>query len=107
MADEVACRRVLLVAADRERAEFRDLFRTEPLREWEVIEADSLEQARFMVQLDPCDVLLMDCGLYRVGAGSDWSWLAGQRRVPVLFLVPNEQQTAGILPRHATPYWLP
>ncbi len=107
MADEVACRRVLLVATDKERTEFRIVFQTEPLREWEIIEADSLEQARFMVQLDPCDVLLVDCSLYRVGAGSDWSWLAGQRRVPVLFLVPGEQESAGILPRHATPYWLP
>jgi GGDEF domain-containing protein len=107
MEGEVERRRALLAAADKERAEFRGLFQTEPLRDWELLEADSLEQARFMVQLDPCDVLLVDCGLYRVGAGSDWSWLAGQRRVPVLFLVPDEPETVGILPRHLMPYWLP
>jgi hypothetical protein len=106
MSVEVACRRVLVVAADEERAEVRRLFQTEPLRDWEVVEADSVEQARFIVQLDPCDVLMVDCSLYRVGAGSDWSWLAGQRRTPVLFLVPDEKEAAGVLPRHATPYWL-
>jgi GGDEF domain-containing protein len=107
MSGDVECRRVLLVAADEERAEFRRLFHSEPLRAWEVIEADSLERARFIVQLDPCEVLLVDGGLYRVGAGGDWSWLAGQRRVPVLFLVPDEKETAGTVPRQATPYWLP
>jgi GGDEF domain-containing protein len=107
MSGDVACRRVLLVAADDERAEFRRLFQTEPLRGWEVVEADSLEQAHFMVQLDPCDVLLVDCSLYRVGAGGDWSWLVSQRRVPVLFLISDEKETAGTIPRQATPYWLP
>jgi hypothetical protein len=107
MAGDVQCRRVLLAAADADRAEFRQLFQAESLRDWEVIEADSLERARFIVQLDPCDVLLLDCSLFRTTAGGDLSWLAGQRRTPVLFLDDAEAGTAFALARQAAPYWLP
>ncbi len=85
MSEPIQHRRVLLAAAEPARAECRPLFQAEVLRDWEVIEADSLERARFFLQLDPCDVLLLDGSLYRNGGGDDLSWLAGQRRAGVVF----------------------
>jgi diguanylate cyclase (GGDEF)-like protein len=107
MSEHVQRWRVLLAAEERERAEFRELFQSESLSNWEVIEADSLERARFVLQLDPCDVLLLDCSLYRAGASDDLSWLAGQRRVPVLFLADGESETVAAALRQGAHYWLP
>jgi diguanylate cyclase (GGDEF)-like protein len=107
MSDHVQRRRVLLTAEDRERAAFRKLFQAEVLRPWEVVEADSLERARFILQLDPCDVLLLDCGLYRGGASGGLTWLAEQRRAPVLFLADDEPETITTALRQGAHYWMP
>jgi GGDEF domain-containing protein len=87
MSEPLQRRRVLLAAGDRPRAELRELFRSEPLRHWDVVEADGAERAHFVLHLDPCDVVLLD--------GGDWSWLAGQRRAPVLFLTDGEPEASG------------
>ncbi len=107
MSELIQRRRVLLAAEDHERAAFRELFQTETLRNWEIVEADSLERARFMLQLDPCDVLLLDCSLYRSGASGDLSWLADQRRAPVVFLADGEPETLATALRQGAHYWLP
>jgi diguanylate cyclase (GGDEF)-like protein len=107
MSELIPRRRVLLAAEDRERADFRELFQTEALRSWEIVEADSLERARFMLHLDPCEVLLLDCSLYRSGVGEDLSWLASQRRTPVLFLADAEPETLASALRQGAHYWLP
>jgi diguanylate cyclase (GGDEF)-like protein len=107
MSDHVQRRRVLLAAEEQERAEFRELFQTESLRNWEMVEADSLERARFVLQMDPCDVLLLDCKLYRNGGSADLSWLAGQRGVPVVFLADGEAETVASALKQGAHYWLP
>ncbi len=107
MSEAIQRRRVLLAAAEPARGECRPLFHNEILRDWDVIEADSLERARFLLQLDPCDVLLLDCSLYRGGGGDDLSWLASQRRAPVLFLGDSNPETIADALRHGAQYWLP
>jgi diguanylate cyclase (GGDEF)-like protein len=107
MSERVQRRRVLLAAAEQERAVFRELFGSEPLRNWEVVEADSLERARFVLQLDPCDVLLLDGSLHRDDADGELSWLAGQRRAPVLFLADADPERIAAILRQGAHYWLP
>jgi diguanylate cyclase (GGDEF)-like protein len=107
MSEPLQRRRVLLAAAEPARAECRPLFQADVLRDWEVIDADSLERARFLLQLDPCDVLLLDCSLYRSGRSDDLSWLAGQRRAPVLFLGDGDAETVAAALCHGAHYWLP
>ncbi len=79
-------RRVLIAATNQERCRFRSLFRTESLSSWESAEADSFECARFLMQMDPCDVLLLDGSLYPLGGTNGLAWLAGQHQMPVVFL---------------------
>lgn len=100
-------RRVLLAAEEAARVEFRELFRDESLRGWEVIEADSPERARFVLQLDACDVLLLDGSLQRGDAGEDLAWLAGQRRIPVLLLADSAAEETTTALRRGANYWLP
>lgn len=106
MSEPISHRRVLLAAEESARAEFRELFRDESLRGWEVIEADSPERARFVLQLDACDVLLLDGSLQRGEAGEDLSRLAGQRRTPVLFLTDREADRTTAVLRRGVNYWL-
>jgi diguanylate cyclase (GGDEF)-like protein len=107
MSEPLQRRRVLLAAEDRLRAEFRGLFATEALAHWEVMEADSLERARFVLQLAPCDVLLLEGGLCCGGSGDELAWLAGQRRAPVLFVSDGEPETVAAAVRREAGYRLP
>ncbi|HZT82356.1 MAG TPA: hypothetical protein VFA26_19160, partial [Gemmataceae bacterium] len=86
MAADFDRRRVLLVAADAERRPLRELFAYELFEEWDAAEADSFQQARFVLQHDNCDVLLVDEGLYRREDNAGLAWLAAQQRAPVVFL---------------------
>jgi diguanylate cyclase (GGDEF)-like protein len=97
-------RRVLVAASEAARLEYRSLFQSEVLCEWEALEADSLERARFLLQLDPSEVLLLDGSLYR--DGEELAWLSAQRRAPVLF-VADDAETAADALRRGVPYWLP
>jgi diguanylate cyclase (GGDEF)-like protein len=100
-------RRVLLAVAEPARGELRQLFQADILRDWEICEADSLERARFLLQLDPCDVLLVDCSLYREVGRDDLSWLVAHRRTPVLFLSDGNAETIADAVRQGAQYWLP
>lgn len=107
MSEVVLHRRVLLAAEEAARAEFRELFHDESLRGWEVIEADSPERARFVLQLDACDVLLLDGSLHRGEAGEDLCGLAAQRRIPVLLLADSTAEGTAAALRRSVNYWLP
>jgi GGDEF domain-containing protein len=107
MAVTLQSRRVLLVAGEPERGALRAVLGAGPPPGWEVTEADSLEQARFILQLDSCDVLLLDAGLYRGGDPGAVSWLTGQGPVPVLLLAdPDPEVLLGALRQGVHP-WLP
>lgn len=80
----------------------------EPIfRSWEVHEADSIERARFVMQMEPCDVLLLDSDLYRGGDPAAVSWLATQQRAPVLLLAEAEAGVIVSALRNGARQWLP
>lgn len=107
MSEIMPRRRALMAASESTRSECRALFQADLLRDWELIEADSLERARFLLQLDPCDVLMLDCSLYPPGGCEDLSWLAAPRRTPVLLLGDDNAETVADALRQGTHYWLP
>jgi diguanylate cyclase (GGDEF)-like protein len=97
----------MIAATEPERARFRSLFRAGPLAGWEVVEADSFERARFLLQMDPCDVLLLDASLYPLGGTSGLAWLAGQHQTPVVFLADEGPEVVLDALRHGAQHWLP
>ncbi len=105
MSESIQRRRVLIAASESARIEYRSLFQHEALRAWEVVEADSLERARFWLQLDPCEVLLLDGSLYP-SEGEGVEWLSVQRQTAVVFVAHDAETVAEAL-RGGANYWLP
>src|SRR4051812_31864684 len=85
MADTPKTRRVAVVARGEQADRLRDLFRAPPLRDWQPVPAGTCEQARFLAQMDACDVLVVDEGVVEPGGGC-LGWLAARPDVPVLFV---------------------
>jgi GGDEF domain-containing protein len=89
------------------REELRRLFAGKPLAGWEVVEAETFEQARFALQTEGCDVLLIDGSLYGPGAGDGLAWLAGHTDAPLLLLADAEAEVVLDALRHGAHSWLP
>lgn len=100
-------RRMLLVSDDQDRWALRAILEAACFRGWDVLEADSIERARFVLQMDPCDVLLLDADLYRSGDPSSVSWLAAQRQAPVLLVADPEPATIVSALHNGAMQWLP
>jgi GGDEF domain-containing protein len=79
-------RRVLIAAGPGANEPLRHLFCKDPLDSWDILEADSFSRARFLLQHNPCDVLLVNCDLFEREGGQGLAWLAWQRETPVVFL---------------------
>jgi diguanylate cyclase (GGDEF)-like protein len=91
--------------------ELRTLFARAGLDEWDMADADCLQRARFLLQHNPCDVLLIDESLCPAADPAALAWLAPLGNVPAIFLAAMEPDTiarayeAGAsicLPRQAT-----
>jgi diguanylate cyclase (GGDEF)-like protein len=95
-------RRVVLAAGEGERRDLRKLFASEALRHWDVVEADSLERARFLRQLEPADVLLVGAGL-----ASGFDWLGSRPDDPVLFVADAAPEAVEEALRQGAHGWLP
>jgi GGDEF domain-containing protein len=78
--------RVLLAATEKEATSLRALLLASPRPGWDVTEANSFEQARFLLQMEACEVLLLDSSLLANGDPGGASWLAARREAPVLLL---------------------
>lgn len=88
-------RRVLVAAADNQASQFRELFRRVPLEPWDLLEADTFSRARFVLQHNPCDVLVVHDDLYEREGGQGLAWLSWRREVPVVLLVgPHPERYA-------------
>jgi diguanylate cyclase (GGDEF)-like protein len=107
MAQNLERRRALLAAEDRPRDELRELFGADPLKGWDASEAGSVEQARFCLQMTPCDVLVLDGSLYRPEETDNVSWLASQRHAPVVFLAEPDADVVLRALRNGANHWLP
>jgi diguanylate cyclase (GGDEF)-like protein len=98
--------RMLLLGAERERAELRALFAGAALACWEVVQAESIERARFVLQAQAIDVLLLDGSLYRPAADG-LAWLAEQTDAPVLLLGDGPSEAIAEALRRGAHAWLP
>ncbi len=96
--------RVLLVAPEAERQELRALL-ADFLPTWEVVEADGVNRARFALQLDPCDVLILDAGLARQSNGL--AWIAEIQPLPILFLADDDADFLRAGLEFGATHWLP
>ncbi len=79
-------RRVLFASSRPERATLLAQFDAGLYPGWEAVGADRLEQAHFVLQMEPCDVLVLDSDLHRSGDSAALSWLAGPNQTPVVLL---------------------
>lgn len=107
MPSPLQSRRVLLAGIGPERTALRTQFDAGLFPGWEAVEADGLERARFILQMEPCDVLVLDADLYRTGGADALSWLGGPDQTPVLFLA---DVTPGLIVEalnQGADHWLP
>src|SRR5687767_11459927 len=79
-------RRVVMAADADARQRLQALFAHKLLAGWEVQPVASFAQARFLVQHEPVDLLLVDEGLYQSEGPEGLAWLTAQRQAPVVFL---------------------
>src|SRR5271170_2537945 len=86
-------RHVLVGTSPENQGMFRELFQRHPLDQWVTQEAESFSRARFVLQHEPCDVLLVNDDLYEREGGQGLAWLAWQREVPVVLLVGQSPET--------------
>jgi diguanylate cyclase (GGDEF)-like protein len=107
MAVNLERRRALLAADDQQRGSLRALFGTGPLEGWDAVQAISFEQARFILQMQPCDVLLLDGSLYPSAEADGLAWLAAQNHAPVLFLADPDPGVVLSALQHRANHWLP
>jgi GGDEF domain-containing protein len=107
MVADVERRRVVVAAVPEERAALCELFARGHLEGWEAAEADSFEQARFLLQHDPGDVLLVDHSLYRPEDRDGLDWLAAQQQAPVTFLAGPDPAVLADVFDHGVSQWLP
>src|SRR2546423_1065662 len=79
-------RRVVIAAGPGADETLRSLFCKDPLDCWQTLEADSFSRARFLLQHDPCDLLLVNDDLFEREGDQGFAWLAWQRATPIVFL---------------------
>jgi diguanylate cyclase (GGDEF)-like protein len=100
-------RRVLVAACASEAALFRALFAQDPLSGWQPLTADSFAEARFVLQHNPCDLVLVDEGLCSQEDPGGLAWLACQHEVPVILMAGAAAQDITQALRDGVNIWLP
>ena len=80
------CRRVLIAAAPPETERLSELFYDLSLQDWETLEAGSPEQARYILQNDPCNAVLLDESLAYQDDLDSVTCMAAQCDTPVILL---------------------
>jgi GGDEF domain-containing protein len=97
----------MLAATDVERVFLRQPFSRPPLDQWDLIEADSLERVRFLLQHKTCDALLVDESLYPRLERDGLSWLVKFSKAPVIYLSHEQPQLAASALAQGVEQWLP
>ena len=100
-------RRVLLASRAPDRQGLQAQFDAGLFPGWDAVEADGLERARFILQMEPCDVLVLDADLYRNGGDDALSWLGGPDRTPVLLLADGTPGLVVEALSQGADHWLP
>jgi diguanylate cyclase (GGDEF)-like protein len=99
-------RRVLLIGSNEGRKELLEVLGGEIFQEWETVQTSSFLHARFIVQHQSCDVVLVD-ERFLYGDEPVFSWLTARQQTPVLLLSDAgvEQATAALA--QGANVWLP
>src|SRR5437899_27432 len=84
----------LLAATDVERALLRLPFTQTPLDQWDLLEADSFERVRFLLQHNACDALLVDESLQPQIATEGLAWLVKLSKAPLVYVSGNQPELA-------------
>jgi PleD family two-component response regulator len=100
-------RRVLLLTGAAEGVVLRGLFAEGLLAGWEGLEADTCERARFILQHEPCDALLVGEELYLRDGPDGVAWLARQEETPVLLLAEPRPELVARALEQGVHQWLP
>ena len=110
--------RVLVAAGPPVQPGLLELFGREPLTAWNLVPADSFAHARFLLQHQPCDLLLISSDLIPSEGNQAFTWLALQSGTPSVLVGANQPELfarahelgmAACLPlamAHASPYLL-
>ncbi|HYV39638.1 MAG TPA: hypothetical protein VE988_28375 [Gemmataceae bacterium] len=93
---EVERRRILLAARPPEAKELHTLFADPCLDRWDILDADSFERARFLLQHNPCDILLVDESLYHSAGRAGLAWLARRQDPQTVFLTGMDPDTIAL-----------
>jgi diguanylate cyclase (GGDEF)-like protein len=107
MTDESGCRRVLIAAGEAAQAPLGELFVRGLVPGWQPMTAESFERARFLLQHDPCDVLLVDESLYVRESPQGLAWLADQAEAPVVLLSAPAADLVAAALHSGVIQWLP
>lgn len=87
--------RALIAAGPERQIVFAALFTNQALSEWDTLPALSFGQARFMLQHQPCDIVLVSSDLTDREGSQGLAWLVGERRTPLIFLGDDGAGNAG------------
>ncbi len=97
-------RRVLVVAAESARPLYLTLRGPAAFRTFDLLEADNIERARFLLQMDHCDVLVLDGSLYQPN-DDGLAWLLSHHPLPTLLVADLKVAVTGL--RQGASHWLP
>ena len=107
MGVELERRRLLLAARPAETSQLLSLFLQAPLERWDVQAVESFERARFLLQHNPFDILLVDESLYHTAGEAGLAWLTRQQEVPTIFMTGLEPETIAQAYAHGVSLCLP
>lgn len=85
-------RRAVLLARGESVQLLSRLFSQPELRSWELMPAEGLEHARFLVALGACEVLLLDSSFVEHLEEGDLTWLTRKGRAVVVLLHDNDEK---------------
>jgi len=99
--------RLLLLADPAARTPLSCLQASEPLTNWELVTASSVEQARFVQQWDPCDTIVVDQPRTEDTEQDNLAFLSYPRRTPLVVLSDAEPPARARQCMQTPQYWLP
>src|SRR5262249_22593856 len=100
-------RQMMVAAADMERTELKRTFDGPLADAWEVLEADSLERVRFLLQHRFCDMVVVDESLHPHDGAEGLAWLVRAAKAPVVYLTNGAPESAVAALGEGVAQWMP
>jgi diguanylate cyclase (GGDEF)-like protein len=107
MANILDRQQVLLAAANAEGSWIRSQFTRPPLDQWDLLDAETLERVRFLLQHNACDALLVDESLQGHQTGGGLAWLVKACKGPVVYLSGDQPEGAAVALAQGVQQWMP